>query len=615
MIRLIFFIFICQLSGLLHAENNVSVKSVAESKIWLKLLGYESREKSAITSADFFFADDGSINPLSELQATIKAFNVERTQNPNQHPTCKFPGRYRYLKNMGLLGSEKYNLKYCSDFIAFSGIDDATIIYSPSLVYVTGYLGNPASYFGHLLINLDNDKNGSKSNNLQNIALNFGARIPDNENMALYVIKGFIGTYDALYTSKEFYYHLHLYSEEDLRDIWEYRLNLSPIEYQLLSGHLWEMIGATHKYYFANRNCAYAVAKSLELVTDNELSSRFSPWVAPQAVLQSLQEATTDGKNIVSKINYLPSRQSKLYKKFKQLSRHEKTTLKAAITNGPISIKRTDIPNSEKIRVADTLMDYHRMIFNGSDMYKYPPFNDAVNYRYTLPIGAPQFELNDTKQPHLGHKPSYLELGYKGGDVSSDYGTLRIRPAYYDQLDAGFGHIKGSALSMFDATFAFSESGVEIEHIDLLKIENFYAFKTDLPGDDKSPWTLGIGAKKMNNSCEDCLGYFAYGGLGYAYSGFDDKVFFNMMGHVGAMGEKISGDALYFESKIGINIFSFKKLGVLYETSLRLFFNSGSNQNIHRLMTRFALTDDLDIRATFIADESNTFKLSMGRYF
>lgn len=223
--------------------------------------------------------------------------------------------------------------------------------------------------------------------------------------------------------------------------------------------------------------------------------------------------------------------------------------------------------------------------------------------------------LDDTKHPHLGHKPSYLELGYKGGDSSSDHGVFRIRPAYYDQLDAGFGHIKGSALSMFDATFQFSESGVDVEHIDLLKIENLYAFKTDLPGDDKSPWALAVGAKKMNNSCTDCLGYFAYGGLGYAFSRFGDKVFFNTMGHIGAMGKKISGDALYLESKVGVNIFSFKQLGILYETSLRLFFNSGNNQNIHRLMTRYALRDDLDIRATFIADESNTFQLSVGRYF
>ena len=599
----------------ISASTIPSLESIAKSKDWLNLLGYNGRQTSSITSPEFFFAADGKSNALSELKETIKAFKSNPIIDSNEHPICKFPARFYYLTREGVLTPQEYSISECTDFLSFSSIDEKIQNYSPSLVFATGYLGNPASYYGHLLINLDGSSKKIRTSNLQNIALSYGARIPNDENMVLYVIKGLIGIYESTYTPKEFYYHLHNYTDGELRDLWEYRFDLNASDYKLLSGHLWEMIGVTHKYYFTNRNCAYRVARSLELVTDEGLSSSFQPWVAPQSVLQALQQATRNGNKLISSITYFPSRQSKLYTKFSQLSAKEKDVLRTIIKYDSSVLASSPITNTEKIRVIDTLIDYYRVINKNPDISKYAPYNNAIKYRYSLPVGAPSFEIGSDRFPHLGHKPSYAQIGHKRGNTSNRYSLIRLRPAYYDQLDSGFGHIKGSSLSMLDTTFSVSNGKVDIEHIDILKIENLYGFSTKLPKDDKAAWTLQFGSTKMSNSCTNCLGYFAIAGSGYAASTFGGRVLFNAMGHIGSIGEKPNKDSIFLEPKLGINIYASNKLGFLFELSNRKFFNLGKSQHIYQFMARYKLTEDFDVRGSFISDKSQSWEFNLGYYF
>jgi len=66
---------------------------------------------------------------------------------------------------------------------------------SVSLVYATGYLGNPASYYGHVLLKINSD--GDTQTALEDQAINFGAIIPDNEGMVSYILKGLMGGYES----------------------------------------------------------------------------------------------------------------------------------------------------------------------------------------------------------------------------------------------------------------------------------------------------------------------------------------------------------------------------------------------------------------------------------
>lgn len=75
------------------------------------------------------------------------------------------------------------------------------------------------------------------SEDLLNNSYNFGARIPANENGAMYAIKGLFGLYDAGFSETEFFKQDAVYSKNEQRDMWEYVLNLEAFETQLLNYH------------------------------------------------------------------------------------------------------------------------------------------------------------------------------------------------------------------------------------------------------------------------------------------------------------------------------------------------------------------------------------------
>ncbi|MDZ7924418.1 MAG: DUF4105 domain-containing protein [Marinagarivorans sp.] len=177
--------------------NNHALKDLSENQQWLKLLAFERKNntqyarKSAITSDDFFLSASGSHDPYQELLATLQAFNLPLGKTKDEHAQCRFRDRFfGWIKNSTL----KKNLPAiidCPNYVNWTGDQK---IDSLSLVYATGYLGNPASYYGHLLLKL-NSSEKNKSRKLDDVTVNFGASIPTGENMILYITKGLLGLY------------------------------------------------------------------------------------------------------------------------------------------------------------------------------------------------------------------------------------------------------------------------------------------------------------------------------------------------------------------------------------------------------------------------------------
>lgn len=354
------------------------------------------------------------------------------------------------------------------------------------------------------------------------------------------------------------------------------------------------------------------MAELLELITDSELTNSVTPWVAPQSALQELQHATIDGQPVLQSINYLPSRQSKLYKKFSQLTPKEQDFLREIVSNEGHGIVDLPIDEHSKIRIIDTLLDYYRVI--NPEIENNLPYKRIIQQRFLLPKGKPKFSLADNNTPHLGHKPSYSSLGYKSSSQGSRT-VLRMRPVYYDQLDSGFGHIKGSSLSMLDTVVSTNGNKTEIEKLDLLLIESLYGFSTKLPGDNKWAWNLRIGAEKADNECDDCLNFIAQAGRGYAKAIFNDQVLINGMMNVGFSGESDSSDALFAEATIGINSYVDENWNVLIQLSQKEFYNTGRKTNTYRFTARRQLNSDLDIRLTLDKREITAMTVSMGFYW
>ncbi|HAW91538.1 TPA: hypothetical protein DCX24_01300, partial [Candidatus Azambacteria bacterium] len=242
--------FFCNLIQASTFTATPELEQIAASTTWKKLLVYSDNGQSYIQSEHFFLSKSGNSDPLSELLATLAAFSTPvDKESPEAHPQCKFAGRFNWLKQQ--IAISEFGIKEinCLNFNQFLRQQDVNSI---SVIFATGFLGNPASYYGHLLLKLNTGNTSNQQNMLQDTAINYGADVPADENMALYVIKGIIGQYDASFTQQKYFYHAENYGESELRDLWEYELALDQQDITLLLGHIWELLDADYQYYFFN---------------------------------------------------------------------------------------------------------------------------------------------------------------------------------------------------------------------------------------------------------------------------------------------------------------------------------------------------------------------------
>jgi len=596
-----------------HPISAAQIHQLSQHATWRAMLGFNAN-KSDITAKDFFLAGQGNVNPRAELEATLHAFALPAPENVNTHAQCKFRGRYTWLSSKLQLRALKIPKITCPDYLEFSNHNN---ISSLSLIFASGYLGNPASYYGHLLIKLNKSEN---ANVLTDKAINYGASFPANENMLVYIIKGITGGYKSKYSKQQFYYHLHNYNDGEFRDLWEYELNLPDANKYLLIAHIWELLNAENTYYFFNRNCAYRFAKLLQVATEEPLTFSYLPWETPQAIMQRAANAKLNSEPLVKKINYIPSRQSKLYQRHTALNYNEKKQAAKIVKNfeNLNSSSFYKLADSSKIRVLDTLIDYYK--FAGAEktdaeVHLQNDYRNVLSKRFTLPTKQEWQNFSSLNKPHLGHKPSYVNLSYNHHNVFGDGATLRLRPAYYDALDSEFGQTKNSALSMADLTIAFMDNKAFIKQFHVVKIESVGRNITRLPGDNTYSWGLQLGAEQLNLDCTDCLAHSSYAKIGYSHPLAGELLSFSAQIGGGYIGKNWSDDNLYIDAltRIHANLKNDSRLQV--NLTHREFVNTAKKEDILSLTYRLQIGSSKDLRFSYKKNRRHESSVSIGHYW
>lgn len=160
-----------------HWIEQSRIQELSENRTWLRLMHYEasltSDLESEVTSDNFFLSPEGRTSPQQELEATIVAMLTHEPED-NQSAQCRFPARKLWLNQVLPGVSKEMPQVSCSDYQQHATEHSAT---SLSLLFASGYLGNPASMYGHLLIKLNNQD----STELLENTLNYGAMVPSDE--------------------------------------------------------------------------------------------------------------------------------------------------------------------------------------------------------------------------------------------------------------------------------------------------------------------------------------------------------------------------------------------------------------------------------------------------
>lgn len=521
-------ILVCILCSITFVPSLVKaqqeLKELSESREWKKLL-HINNAKTEIDSIDFFLTPPSHQDfTFLELVSTAENAKQNNIQTNGFSFRCNYPARSLFLAKHKLI--DNFSLGECKELIDWIGSENFDI----SIIYADGYLGNPASFYGHLILKFET---GGITDDLFTNSLNFGASVPDNENPVIYIVKGLFGGYEAEYSSNYFFRHNLNYTEVEMRDLWKYRLQLNEYQKHLLAAHAWELMRTKYTYYFTSRNCAYHLAKAIEVVTEQDILSSNHPFVLPIDVFKNMEKMDNNGKPLVAPPEYIPSRQSKFRHQFSLLNKSQQRLLFAFFNNQQTLMEL-------KIHNDSVLLDvmYEYAAFAITQAKKDTRLLDKLNAkkreiqlaRIKLPPATKDVLVpKPDVDPDVGHKPSLVRFQL-GQNTDNEFLDVIIRPAFYDLLSSGGSLLPNSALTMGELGLRSQDDNIEFSHLELLKIETYPTGATGLKFDEGLSWNLELGGERdyidgLDNSFE----WYVSGGAGYAHQASENFAVYGVL--------------------------------------------------------------------------------------
>jgi hypothetical protein len=484
---------------------------LADTRTWRTLLHYDAggvfATRSAVIDEAFFLHGQGATRPLAELRATVDAL-----RNPDDQTLparCRFPARTRFLERAL---DERFPPAACPALETWRDRHAGGRI---GLTFVNGYMGNPASFFGHLLLHVETRKrfDGETPGNarvdhatrLLDTSINFGADIPDDEGLATYMAKGLLGGYDARYSQTNFYRNSSVYSEREMRDLWIYDLNLSDSEQALLIDHLYEVMDRDYKYLFLSQNCASRIARTLRLVSPGlETPGSNALWTTPESVVIGAADAkTASGAALVDDIAYVPSRGAITDHAWARLPKRLQRVAKAywpqpdQLSDGS---ELAELTVSERARLLDVLLSHQLWLQNADGGV---PTGDVrsrlLRARAQLPPGG---GLPDPPEPTLIHEavpPATFRLGISATADDGASALIAGRLLQYDLLDAASPRLTGASLEFGAFEIEADDDDLSLREATIASVSVLKARRSGLPGlQQQIPWYASLDIKRSD---------------------------------------------------------------------------------------------------------------------
>ncbi|MEN9893230.1 MAG: hypothetical protein RLY78_3525 [Pseudomonadota bacterium] len=296
---------------LVELQQRARTLGVHTQRRWLDLLHVQplagiGPARSLADDPGFFLAPGGARDPEAELQATLAAFfDPAERHAAGQTAQCRFPARKTFLLDVLGLTADALPAQPCPRYDDWrAGIRAERL----TLVYAAAYINSPASMFGHTLLRLDPPEEPAQSP-LLSYSISYAVSDAADTADPLFELKGLFGLYPGAFTNAPYYLRVRAYTHMEDRDIWEYALDLSPVERERLLAHTWELGFTRFDYWFFDENCAYHLLSLLDVARPGlALTDRFRLAAIPSDTVKAV--ASVPG--LVRQRVYRPSAGSQL---------------------------------------------------------------------------------------------------------------------------------------------------------------------------------------------------------------------------------------------------------------------------------------------------------------
>lgn len=530
MIRTLFFFLtlslcfpaLCQdtskIDSLIEKANHLGL---AQSNTWLNLGHYKKNiwgsYQSEADGRNFFVSPEGTNNPQAELEATLRGFLSATKRDlgkdqPQQSVRCQFPARWIYLsKSLGIDPKDIPDQR-CPEFEKFQMRSQAE---SVTMVFASYNVSNPSSTFGHSLMRL-NKAATKNSSPLLDLGVNYAAN-PSTTNPFLYAVFGLAGVFPGTFAAMPYFYKVREYSDFDARDLWEYNLDLTPAEVDMLVAHLWELGFTYFDYYFFTENCSYHMLSLLDVAAPRlNLLDRTRYWVIPADTIKTI----TRTPGLLKSVNFRPSLNKILQAR---LDNFQESSDRKYYFSMAKDFNLSEIPDQlspdRKAQILDAVIDrfdsqYFEALVNEDSAIKAQKIKLLIA-RSRLPSAEPlavTTAAND--QPHLSHDSSRWGFTHLRSTSGNSRFEIQRRLALHDYLDPVDGYPETAKIEFFNIAVSGSWDRTDfyLKNFDLVSVQTtkpINSLETPIS------WSGRIAVEKVNDErCQMCLAGTGAAGAG-----------------------------------------------------------------------------------------------------
>jgi len=491
---------------------------LAETREWQVLLHYRRNLWGGYMSEQdapgFFLAPDGKVNPQAELAATLTQFFSEEFVGRSKQPAqCAFVARYSFLKERLAFDPERLRPLVCERFNNWLADFDVEGI---SLIFPTGFMNNPSSMFGHTFLRID-QKGQTPHTRILASTINFAAELPPDAGIE-YPIKGIFGMYPGYFSTIPYYLKVQEYRDIENRDIWEYRLNLTPDQVRRLLMHAWEMGNATFDYYFFGENCSYHILALLDAADPAfRLADQFPYYTIPADSMR----AVLAQQGLVRAVVYRPSRLTLVKRKRELLAAEEDRWLRRLVDKPDEARGKafSAVPQARRVLLLDTASDYLLLRSEGAgakDNHWRDRNKGILSSRAELKVPSEEMVFTPfVERPDVGHDTRRASVG-AGWRNSRAFEEVTFRGAYHDLLDPEPGYTPDAQIEIVNLALRHYHhaSQARIERFSLLNMVSLSPMDSLFHAPS---WKLGVGMNTVRHrGCELCANGNVTGGAGAA---------------------------------------------------------------------------------------------------
>lgn len=555
-----FFFFLAKSNNVHGQPSRHDLERVAYSKAWLRLLHYSVKgEKytSRLDGKDFFFAKDGKTNPLNELVASIEGMKSNASIGRLKlKPLCAFPERSRFIGETFGIVYDKYSCPIYDSFLKKYHNPNGV-----SLVFSSAYPNNPASMFGHTFLKIHSDR----KNDLLNMGVNFAAWTPPDMNMLVFMYKGVVGGYPGLWSMEPYYKKVNEYINSESRDLWEYRLSLTPEETKRLLAHLWELeVTSYFDYFFFDENCSYQVLKAIEAIRLDWDVTQHRIYIIPGETVKNV----VGQKGAVLSVHFRPSLFHQAQIKLEALDENDQKSALRWINNVADQNQKPKV-----LEAALTGLLYEKAKKKKSWSKQDQLWEDKILTLSALSLENKKIEVIPShflqSRPDWGHDPYsiYLSGSYQVQKKSYSFvEKLKIRSAYHDLMGKDIGYAPFSEIEFpwIEVQYRNIDHKLEINEIGGFSTTSLFPM-TAL--DQRKSWRVKISLERERiDPCKDCLRPVVEAGAGATLGELNYRLYSLFIGQIDAHPQLRLG----YRLQPGVEIGGLSKIGD--KIKIRVFY-------------------------------------------